>query len=74
MPHLDANALQNDPEGLAFLRCALGPSAGRRRPAGFKEVSGRDLPEAAPLPSAARRAPPTQLARPVLTPHHAREA
>ena len=29
MPHLDANALENDPNGMAFLRDVLGKPSGR---------------------------------------------
>jgi hypothetical protein len=29
MPHLDANALENDPKGMAFLRDVLGKPSGR---------------------------------------------
>ena len=29
MPHLDANALENDPKGMAFLRDVLGKRSGR---------------------------------------------
>jgi hypothetical protein len=32
MPFLDSTALESDPEGLAFLRSVLKPSAERRRP------------------------------------------
>ena len=73
MPHLDARALQNDPEGLAFLRDVLGTGSARPRPEGFEQASRRDVLAGSRLPSPARFPKPLSPARLAITPHHARE-
>jgi hypothetical protein len=70
MPHLDARALDADPDGLAALREALQPPSGRppRRAPAWTPGSGMTLPEPAwtggapvapalPPPAASRPAP-----------------
>ena len=52
MPHLDANALESDPEGLAFLRDVLGTHSTRT-----------GSWHAAPKPDAALRPPISRLRR-----------
>jgi hypothetical protein len=80
MPHLTSSALQDDPEGLAFLRSVLasGTPAHRPsrstavRPAASMRTSPQDLGARTTLPSlVAPLDPPT---RTHISSHHARES
>jgi len=57
MPHLTADALRDDPEGLAFLRGVLKPG-GREPAAAAPGAAKPEIAEPVRLPRPARRARP----------------